>query len=142
VSIVNHAAGVLFGYTNVDEAFPKINPGHRPLGEKVLVQIRKALTKTKGGIIIDDETRKTEHDNTQVGKLVAAGALAFCNRNTGEKWPEGDWVKVGDYVRVPKYIGDRWTVPDAYGEPVQFVLLRDTDLGAEVSNPLDVRAFI
>jgi len=142
VSIVNHAAAVLFGYQSIDEAFPKVDPGHRPLGEQVLVQIRKAVKKSKGGIIISDETRKTEHDNTQVGKLVAKGKLAFCNRTTGEPWPEGDWVAVGGYVRIPKYVGDRFVMSDEDNEPVQFVILRDTDLKAEVYNPLDVRAFI
>jgi co-chaperonin GroES (HSP10) len=142
VSIVNHAPFIEFGYVNAEEAFPKVRPNHRPLGEQVLIQIRKAMTKSKGGIILDENTRQTEHDNTQVGKLVAKGALAFCDRHTGKPWPEGDWVKLGDYVRVRKYGGDRWVVKDKDGEPVQFLIVRDTDLLAEVENPLDVRSFI
>ena len=125
------------------EAFPEANPGIVPFGSRVLVQIRTPKTKTASGIIIDNGSRDTEKWNTQVARVVSVGALAFKNRNTMESWPEGSWCKPGDYVRVPKYGGDRWEVPLANGESALFVIFNDLDIIGQVTgDPLAIRAFI
>ena len=124
------------------EAFPDVDPGLQPLGSRILVQIRSPKTKSKGGIILTPDTRATEHDNSQVAKIVALGPLAFHNRNTLEMWPEGAWCKIGDFVRVSKYGGDRWLVPVG-DESAVFALFNDLDLlGKITGDPLSVRAFI
>lgn len=104
-------------YRSVDDAFPVVRPGIRPFGDRVQVQIRAPLTVSRGGITIYSEVRRTEEDNTQVGKVVALGPTCFKWQRGGKNgeggtldeagWPEGPWCKVGDYVRVPKYTGDR-----------------------------------
>ena len=125
------------------EAFPQAEPGIIPFGSRVLVQIRSPKTKTASGIIIDNGSRDTERWNTQVGKVVSVGALAFKNRNTMDSWPEGSWCGPGDYVRVPKYGGDRWEVPLANGESALFVIFNDLDIIGQVTgDPLAIRAFI
>jgi len=122
---------------SLDEAFPAVDPGMRPLGSRVLVQIKTAQEKTKGGIILSNEDRSTEKWNTQIGKIVSVGPLAFHNRNTAEIWPEGAWAKEGDFVRVAKYGGDRFEVNGAL-----FVVFNDLDLIAIVtSDPLAIKAF-
>ena len=138
--------GVDFGYSGLDEAFPPVDPGVQPFGSRVLVQIRTPKTKTKGGIIITQEMREVEHHNTQVAKIIAVGPLAFKNRQTMEHWPEGSWVEPGDFVRVPKYGGDRWTVKhkdgaDILESNVIFVLFDDLNLiGKITGDPLVVKA--
>lgn len=125
------------------DAFPEANPGIRPYGSRVLVQIRSPKTKTASGIIIDNGSRDTEKWNTQVAKVVSIGPVAFRNRTTLEAWPEGDWARPGDYVRVAKYGGDRWEVPLENGESALFVMFNDLDmLGEVIGDPLAVRAFI
>jgi len=135
---------VEFGYENVDEAFPPCDPGVVPFGSRVLVQVRTPRSKTKGGIILTTETRETDAWNTQVAKVIAVGDLAFRNRTTMEKWPEGSWCDVGDFVRVPKYGGDRWTVKTADGEDEALVVIfNDLDLvGRVTGDPLAMKAFI
>ena len=134
---------VEFAYEGEADAFPDIDPGVRPFGSRVLLQIRKAKTKTKGGIILAGETRDTETWNTQVAKVRALGPLAFHNRNTMEPWPEGAWVKVGSYVRAPKYGGDRWSVRVEDGEEILFVLFNDLDLLGEITgDPLAMKSFL
>jgi len=134
---------VEFAYEGEADAFPDIDPGVRPFGSRVLLQIRKAKTKTKGGIILAGETRDTETWNTQVAKVRALGPLAFHNRNTMEPWPEGSWVKVGSYVRAPKYGGDRWSVRVEDGEEILFVLFNDLDLLGEITgDPLAMKSFL
>ena len=133
---------VEFQYDGEADAFPPIDPGVQPFGSRVLLQIRRAKTKTKGGIILAGETRDTETWNTQVAKVVAIGPLAFHNRNTMEPWPEGSWVAVGDYVRAPKYGGDRWSVRHGEDE-VLFVIFNDLDLVGKITgDPLAMKAFL
>ena len=133
-----------FGNANTDEAFPPCDPGVHPFGSRVLVQIRTPKSKTKGGIILTSETRETDAWNTQIAKVVAVGELAFKNRTTMENWPEGSWCTTGDFVRVPKYGGDRWTVKTADGEgEALLVIFNDLDLiGKVTGDPLAIKAFI
>ncbi len=127
---------------DLDLAFPKADPGIKPLGSRVLVQIRTPETRSKGGIILTDNSSDTQMWNTQVAKVVAVGPLAFHNRNTAELWPEGAWCAVGDYVRAPKYGGDRWTSPAENGAKAYWVLLNDLDiLGVVTCDPLAIKAF-
>jgi co-chaperonin GroES (HSP10) len=128
---------------SIDEAFPQCDPGVSPFGSRVLVQIRTPKKATKGGIILTSEVRETEIYNTQVAKVVAKGALAFKNRNTMEQWPEGSWCEVGDFVRVPRYGGDRWTVKTADGDEAIVVIFNDLDLVGKVTgDPLAMKAFL
>ena len=135
---------VKFDYGSLDEAFPVIDPGVQPFGSRVIVQIRSAKNKTAGGIILPEDTQETERWNTQAAKVVAVGSLAFHNRNTMEPWPEGSWCDVGDYLRVPKWGGDRWEVKvGEEDEPALFMILNDHEIIAKVTgNPLDVKAFV
>jgi len=125
------------------EAFPEVDPGIKPFGSRILVQIRSAMEKTASGIILDTGSKDTEQWNTQVGKVVDIGPLAFKNRNTQDPWPEGSWCGPGDYVRVGKYGGDRWEVPTSTGGKALFAIFNDLDLiGKVTGNPLAVKAFI
>jgi co-chaperonin GroES (HSP10) len=138
-----NANSVEFGYDSLDEAFPPCDAGVKPFGSRVLCQIRTPKTKTKGGIILSNDIRETEHYNTQVAKVIDIGSLAFKNRNTMESWPEGSWCEVGDFVRVPRYGGDRWSVKTEGGEEAIVVIFNDLDLVGKVTgDPLAVKAFL
>jgi co-chaperonin GroES (HSP10) len=129
-------------YDSLDDAFPAVDCGIDPLGSRVIVQIRRAKQQTKSGLYIPEEARKTEASNTQVAKVIAIGALAYRNRNTMEQWPEGAWCAIGDFVRSPKYGGDRWTVTHDE-EEIEFVMFNDLDiLGKVTGDPTKIRAFI
>lgn len=88
-------------------AFPDIHPGEWPVGPRILVQLQTIREVTQGGIVLPQETREVNKATTQIGKVIALGQIAFCNRDSGKPWPEGVWAKVGDLVRVPKYVGTR-----------------------------------
>lgn len=129
---------------DLQEAFPVVDPGAVPLGARVLVQMRLPKKKmTESGIILAAETVDTEKAQNPIGKVVAIGPLAFKKRDTMEDWPEGSWVEVGDYVRVPRWTGDRWEVPVSKDDIVQFMLMNDHEVVAKLtSNPLEMRAFV
>jgi co-chaperonin GroES (HSP10) len=129
-------------------AFPSVDPGAKPLGGRVMVQIRRSKKKTtKAGIVLVEETKETEKWNTQIGKVIDMGALAFCKRDSMEPWPEGAWCKIGDFIRVPKWGGDRWEVKvpgeDYNEDPALFMIINDHEVIAKITgNPLETRAFL
>ncbi len=129
-------------------AFPDVDPGIEPLGGRVIVQLRRIHRKvTDWGLEIVDETKDAEKWNVMVGKVRALGPLAYLNRDTLQPWPEGTWVGVGDFVRVPKWGGDRWEiqVPGAQKDedPVLFMTLNDHEIiGRVTGDPLSFRTFI
>ena len=129
-------------------AFPSVEPGAKPLGGRILVQLRRTKKKTTGsGIILVEETKEAEKWNNMVAKVVAIGPLAFKNRDTMESWPEGSWVVAGDYIRVPKWGGDRWEVKvpgeDHLEDAALFMILNDHEVIAKVTcSPLEMRSFI
>ena len=128
----------------MDYAFPNVDPMITPFGSRVLVQIRRTPSKI-GNIHIADETRDTQKWNTQVAKVVSLGALAFKDRKTQQTWPEGAWAEPGEFVRVPKYGGDRWEVPvpGSPDEPALFVIFNDLDLvGLITGDPLAIKAYV
>ncbi len=125
------------------EAFPAVDAGVRPFGSRILVQIRTPKEISQGGIFLPSETQDTEKWNTQVAKVIALGPGAFRNRSTLALWPEGEWCTMGQFVRVPKYGGDRWEVPVSKDASAMFVIFNDLDLvGAVPGNPLSIKAFI
>lgn len=127
----------------LEEAFPAVDAGVQPFGSRVLVQIRTPKTKV-GSIRLPQSTQDTEKWNTQIAKVISTGSLAYRNRNTQAEWPEGKWCQPGDYVRVPKYGGDRWEVKvEGKEEPALFVIFNDLDIiGKVTGDPLAVKAFI
>jgi co-chaperonin GroES (HSP10) len=125
------------------EAFPEADPGVQPFGSRVLVQIRNPKQKTASGIILDVGTVETEKWNTQSAKVIGIGPLAFKNRNTMDSWPEGNWCQGGDFVRVPKYGGDRWEIDLGDAGSALFVIFNDLDIiGKVTTDPRKMRAFI
>jgi co-chaperonin GroES (HSP10) len=117
----------------LEEAFPQVAPGVKPLGTRVIVQLRTVRTKTASGIVIVDETKQFNKAISQVGKLIAIGPIAFHNRDTGQLWPEGVWAKIGDLIRVPRYGGDRFErkIPGSE-DTALFCIFQDHEIIASV----------
>lgn len=127
-------------------AFPDVDCQHVPFGGRVIVQIKRVRKKSKGGIELLKDTKETEAANTQVAKVIALGPLAFKMRTTMEPWPEGIWAKIGDFVRVPRWGGDRWLIEvPGEDEPAEFITFNDKELISGLKpgvNPLSIRAFL
>lgn len=129
-------------------AFPDVNAGQAPFGGRVIVQLRRVKKTVNGGrIILVAETKESEKWNNMIGKVISVGPLAFKNRETMASWPEGSWAEVGDYVRVPRWGGDRWerAVPGEDGgeDPVLFMTINDHELISRVTDdPLSFKAYV
>lgn len=142
---------VINGTQNVSDpvelawAFPEVNAGQAPFGGRVIVQLRRVRKTAKGSrIILVDETKENEKWQNMIGKVIAIGPLAFKNRETMESWPEGSWAEIGDFVRVPKWGGDRWERSiDGDDSPVLFMTINDHELISRVTDdPLSFNVFI
>lgn len=127
----------------LQRSFPDVVCPIKPLGNRVLVQIRLPKNKTKSGLIITNETTEDTYRNEQTAKVLKIGSGAFMFPSTGEKWPSGNWFSEGDYVRVPLHGGDNhWIVVDQGQEKVAvlFKTFRDYEvIGLIEGNPLDVK---
>ncbi len=125
------------------EAFPDVDPGVMPLGGRVLVQIRRTVNRTKSGLILVESTKDTVKWNQQIAMVVALGPLAYRNRDDLGPWREGAWVKVGDFVRIPRWNGDRVEVRVKDGDPVVFVTFNDHEIISKVTgDPLKQTVYV
>ena len=117
------------------ECFPSVDPGVEILGDRVLVQLRREKTLSKGGIFLVEETRQTLRFNETVAKVISIGPLAYKSPDDLTPWPEGPWCNVGDLVRTIKYGGDRFVVqPDDEGAPVVFITLQAREVISKIKS--------
>ena len=93
-----------------------------PLGDRVLVRVEEAVTKTKSGIIIPDTANK---ERPEQGVVVAVGA----GRVTDEGKTIAPKVKVGDSIIFSKYQLDEIKVD---GE--EYYILSESNILAIIIN--------
>jgi co-chaperonin GroES (HSP10) len=143
-SLSTSLAPDLLSDLTVEEAFPDVDCRHIPLHNTLIVQYPRSSVKSKGGLLLVEDTRATNQANVQVVKVISIGPVAFKNRETLEPWPEGAWCQVGDFVRVGKYTPDRWNIPLGPDEGVvMFGLIEDLNIRAKIiGNPLSVPAYV
>ena len=117
------------------ECFPEIDHGIEVAGDRVLVQLRRPKTASKGGIIFVDETTQTLKFNETVAKVSQVGPLAYKSPDDLTPWPEGPWCKEGDLVRTIKYGGDRFVVnANDEGAPVVFITLQAREIISRIKS--------
>lgn len=128
-------------------AFPEAEPPYLPCGKMIIVQLRTpgAFKILPNGekFYFSDETQEMEKYNIQTALVRRMGPVAYKNRLTLEPFPEGNWCNPGDFVRVPKYGGERITVEAANKRAAIFLTVNDTDvLGLIVGDPLTIKAIL
>lgn len=121
MSGVNLAPALDHTHRTEDEAFPRIDHGRVPLLSNYIVQVRRSMKKSRGGIELVTETQEADTQNCTVGKVVAISPMCFHNSN-GTPWPEGPSFEVGDYLQIPKFGGFRYSVKINRDEEVVFVV--------------------
>lgn len=99
-----------------------------------------AQQKTKGGIVLPDETQNFQKATTYVCKVIALGALAYRGAlSSGVKMAEDpNSAKVGDYVLIGARAGQRCDFRDGR----RIILLNDDEILCRVDNPEDYVAYI
>jgi|TARA_R110000772_G_scaffold242446_1_gene355040 chaperonin GroES len=104
----------------------------QPTGYRILILPFSPKQKTKGGIYLADSVLEKERIGTNVGFVVALGPDAY---RDGNKFPEGAWCQVRDWVIFGRYAGARLKI-----EGGELRLLNDDEILAVVSNPEDIQS--
>lgn len=94
-----------------------------PLGCRVLLKPLEVEEKTSGGIFLPDNAVDKENAMVQDAEIIGMGALAFYHEVGGKMEQYPDKPKVGDKVRIIKYVGDAF-IEDG----VKYRIVNDCDI--------------
>ena len=102
----------------------------QPSGWRLLVLPFTPKEKTKGGIIIAQESLEKLRIATNCGYVIKLGPLAYHDK---EKYPTGPWCKKGEWVIFARYAGSRLPI-----EGGEVRLLNDDEVLGTIDNPESV----
>ena len=102
----------------------------KPTGWRIIVLPFKMDEKTKGGIIMNESTLEKQQVASQCGNVLAMGPQCYTDK---ERYPEGPWCKVGDWVIFARYAGSRIQI-----EGGEIRLLNEDEILATIKNPEDI----
>ena len=123
----------LVGLTKTEEQKEVTNEKaklHQPTGWRLIVLPFKMDEKTKGGIIMNETTLEKQQVASQCGNVLAMGPQCYSDK---ERYPEGPWCKVGDWVIFARYAGSRIQI-----EGGEIRLLNEDEILATIENPEDI----
>ena len=101
-----------------------------PTGWRMLILPFRMKEKTDGGIIMGTETIDRQQVASQCGNVVAMGDACYVDK---ERYPNGPWCKVGDWVVFARYAGSRIEI-----EGGEVRLLNEDEILATVQDPTDI----
>ena len=102
----------------------------QPTGWRILVLPFKMGEKTKGGILMGQETLEKQQVASQCGNVLAMGPDCYRDK---DRYIQGPWCKVGDWVMFARYAGSRIKI-----EGGEVRLLNDDEILATIKNPEDI----
>ena len=102
----------------------------QPTGWRMLVLPFKMKEKTKGGVILAEDTLERQQVASQVGLVMAMGPQCYKDK---ERYPEGPWCKEKDWIMFARYAGSRIKI-----EGGEMRLLNDDEVLATIDSPEDI----
>ena len=102
----------------------------KPTGWRIIVLPFRMDEKTKGGILMGQDTLDKQQVASQCGNVLAMGPQCYKDR---ERYPNGPWCKKGDWVIFARYAGSRIQI-----EGGEIRLLNEDEILATVKNPEDI----
>ena len=102
----------------------------QPTGWRLLVLPFKMKEKTKGGLHLAETTLEKQQVASQVGLVMAMGPDCYADK---ERYPEGPWCKVKDWVMFARYAGSRIKIDGG-----EMRLLNDDEVLATIDSPEDI----
>ena len=98
-----------------------------PSGWRLLVLPFSPREKTKGGILIAQESLDKLRIATNCGYVISIGPLAYHDK---EKFPTGPWCTKGDWVIFARYAGSRLPI-----EGGEVRILNDDEILGTIKDP-------
>lgn len=108
----------------------------KPSGWKILIKKKKPNEKSKGGIYLPDQAKEAESYMDICAQVVSIGPLAWCDRETGERWKCDRWAKPGDWVIVPKFTQFKMEI-----EEEEYRFINDDEIIAIVPDPTIIKVY-
>ena len=102
----------------------------KPTGWRMLVLPFKMKDKTKGGLVLAETTLEKQQVASQVGLVMAMGPDCYKDK---ERYPDGPWCKVKDWVMFARYAGSRIKIDGG-----EMRLLNDDEVLATIDSPEDI----
>ena len=99
-------------------------------GWRLLVLHFKMKEKTKGGLVLAETTLEKQQVASQVGLVMAMGPDCYKDK---ERYPDGPWCKVKDWVMFARYAGSRIKIDGG-----EMRLLNDDEVLATIDSPEDI----
>ena len=102
----------------------------QPTGWRILILPFQMGEKTKGGILMGQDTLEKQQVASQCGNVLAMGPDCYQDK---DRYKQGPWCKVGDWVMFARYAGSRIKI-----EGGEVRLLNDDEILATIKNPEDI----
>ena len=102
----------------------------KPVGYMVLVALPKVEEAYQSGIIKADRTRHEEYILATMGAVIDMGEEAYSDK---DRFPNGPWCKIGDFVMFRPNTGTRFKVNGS-----EYRLMNDDSIQAVVADPRGV----
>ena len=101
----------------------------KPTGWRLVVLPFKMKEKTKGGLIIGQDTLEKQQVGSTCGLVLAMGPQCYDK----DKFPEGPWCKKGDWIIFARYAGSRMNIDGG-----EIRMLNDDEVLATIEDPEDI----
>jgi co-chaperonin GroES (HSP10) len=110
----------------VDDQFESQLPV--PVGYRVLIALPQVPETFDNSLVLKaNTTKQAEHVLSTIGLVIDMGGQAYTDT---ERFPDGPWCKVGDYVMFRANTGTRFKI-----EGVEYRLMNDDSIEAVVADP-------
>lgn len=101
-----------------------------PTGWRIAILPYRGAEKTKGGIVLAEETQKRTQLATVCGYVLKVGELAY---GDASKFPTGPWCAEGDWVIFGRYAGSRISIDGG-----EIRILNDDEIIGRLNDPEDI----
>jgi chaperonin GroES len=101
-----------------------------PTGWRIAILPYRGAEKTKGGIVLAEETQKRTQLATVCGYVLKVGELAYKDES---KFLSGPWCKEGDWVIFGRYAGSRISIDGG-----EIRILNDDEIIGRLNDPEDI----
>ena len=102
----------------------------QPSGWRMVLFPLKLQGKTKGGVLLTDDTVTESQVTTNICKVLKMGPECYKDK---EKFPSCPWCKEGDWVLITRYAGSRIRIDGG-----ELRIINDDEILAVVDDPRDI----